>query len=110
MGDRDELRHKKTSAPPPFLLSQKAHIQRLASGLTGCINIDTNLQPTDPSIKPTVRGEDCTAIILGLGFGTNTVEQAMDKGRISRNPERPERSEPADSEHYPARLAISDGW
>jgi len=75
-------------------LSQKAHIQRLASGLTGCINIDTNLQPTDPSIKPTVRGEDCTAIILGLGFGTNTVEQAMDKGRISRNPERPERPEP----------------
>lgn len=59
--------------------------------LNGCINIDTHLQPIDPAVQAVVTGEDCSLIILGLGAGTNTVEQAMANGQMRRDPERPER-------------------
>ena len=58
--------------------------------LNGCINIDTRLQPIDPAVQAVVTGEDCSYIILGLGAGTNTVEQAMANGLMRRDPERPE--------------------
>lgn len=58
--------------------------------LAGCIDIKTQLQPINPSVQDIVTGEDCSPIIFGLGFGTNTVEKAMANGLIARNPERPE--------------------
>jgi hypothetical protein len=70
----------------------------LAAGLLallpGCINIETQTQPINPLVKSLASGQDCSPIILGFGTGTNTVQQAMEKGEIARNPERPERVEP----------------
>jgi len=42
--------------------------------LSGCINIDPQLQPVNPSVKAVIQGRDCVPIFLSLGFGTNTVE------------------------------------
>lgn len=47
-----------------------------ASMLTGCIDIETDLLPVDTSVQPVVVGRDCTPIVLGFGFGHNTIEQA----------------------------------
>ena len=48
----------------------------LAFLTSGCININTRLQPEDTSVKEVLRGEDCVHIILGFGFGTATIERA----------------------------------
>ena len=48
---------------------------------SGCINITTRLQPEDTSIKESLQGSDCVPIILGFGFGTTTIEQAMADAR-----------------------------
>jgi hypothetical protein len=49
--------------------------------LSGCINIATELQPTNPDVKGVLLGEDCTPIVLGLGLGTNRIEDALKDGR-----------------------------
>ena len=49
--------------------------------LSGCINITTELQPSNPDVKDALMGEDCTPIVLGLGLGTNRVEHALKDGR-----------------------------
>ena len=49
--------------------------------LSGCINIRTEVQPTNADIQGVLLGEDCTPIVLGLGFGTNTIEYALKDGR-----------------------------
>jgi hypothetical protein len=61
--------------------------------LTGCLNLEAHLAPINPSVKPTLIGEDCTPIVFGIGIGTSTVETAMKNGgppvqhyRISLNP------------------------
>ena len=49
--------------------------------LSGCINITTELQPSNPEVKGILMGEDCTPIVLGMGLGTNTIEGAKKDGR-----------------------------
>lgn len=49
--------------------------------LSGCINISTELQPSNTDVKGVLLGEDCTPIVLGMGFGTNTIEGATRDGR-----------------------------
>jgi hypothetical protein len=51
-------------------------------GLSGCINITTELQPSNPDVKDVLMGEDCTPIVLGLGLGTNRIENALKDGRV----------------------------
>lgn len=48
--------------------------------LAGCMSISSQTQPVNVAVQSLVSGEDCTPIILGMGFGTNTVEQAMSNG------------------------------
>jgi len=43
----------------------------------GCINITSQVTPENESVPAAFSGSDCSYIILGVGFGTNTVEQAM---------------------------------
>lgn len=45
--------------------------------LSGCINISNQISPDDPTVKPLTEGSDCSYILFGLGYGTNTVETAM---------------------------------
>lgn len=45
--------------------------------LGGCINISSRITPENQTVKPMTEGSDCSYIIFGFGFGTNTVEQAM---------------------------------
>ncbi|HEY6086009.1 MAG TPA: hypothetical protein VIU63_11490 [Nitrospira sp.] len=49
--------------------------------LSGCINITTELQPSNTDVKGVLQGQDCTPIVLGMGFGTNTIEEAKKDGR-----------------------------
>jgi len=49
--------------------------------LSGCINIATELQPSNLDVKDVLMGEDCTPIVLGLGLGTNRIEYALKDGR-----------------------------
>ena len=49
--------------------------------LSGCINISTEVQPTNADVAGVLLGEDCTPIILGMGLGTNTIENAQKDGR-----------------------------
>jgi hypothetical protein len=49
----------------------------LALLIAGCVDISTDLQPVNPSVNPVLMGEDCVQIILGFGFGHNTVEGAQ---------------------------------
>jgi len=48
--------------------------------LSGCMQIRTELQLKNADVKPLLEGRDCLPIIGGLGFGTNTVEEAMRHG------------------------------
>ncbi|HEX6531414.1 MAG TPA: hypothetical protein VF019_02220 [Nitrospira sp.] len=43
----------------------------------GCINVSTRLQPEDLSVKEVLRGTDCVPIVLGIGFGTASIDKAM---------------------------------
>jgi hypothetical protein len=43
----------------------------------GCINVSTRLQPEDSSVKEVLRGTDCVPIVLGIGFGTASIDKAM---------------------------------
>src|SRR5829696_989047 len=58
----------------------------LPVALSGCINIANQLQPVNADVKEVLKGEDCTPIVLGMAFGTNTVEEAMQDGRIVKDP------------------------
>jgi hypothetical protein len=49
--------------------------------LSGCINITNELQPSNADVKGVLQGQDCTPIVLGMGLGTNTIEEAMKDGR-----------------------------
>ena len=49
--------------------------------LSACINITNELQPNNSDVQAVLMGEDCTPIVLGLGFGTNTIENALKDGR-----------------------------
>ena len=48
-----------------------------ASVLTGCVSITTDLQPVNADVQPALVGEDCSPIVLGFGFGHNTVATAQ---------------------------------
>ena|SRR5690349_3802282 len=48
---------------------------------SACINITNELQPGNSDVQAVLMGEDCTPIVLGLGFGTNTIENALKDGR-----------------------------
>ena len=39
--------------------------------LSGCINITTELQPSNTDVQGVLLGEDCTPVVLGVGLGTN---------------------------------------
>lgn len=49
--------------------------------LSGCINITTELQPSNADVQGVLMGEDCSPIVLGMGLGTNTIENALKDGR-----------------------------
>jgi hypothetical protein len=49
--------------------------------LSGCINITTELQQSNPDVQDVLLGEDCTPVVLGMGLGTNTIEGAKRDGR-----------------------------
>jgi len=44
--------------------------------LAGCINISTQLQPEDKSVKGTETWSECVPIIFGLGAGTLDVRSS----------------------------------
>lgn len=46
----------------------------------GCINVSIRLQPEDSSVKEVLRGTDCVPIVLGIGFGTASIANAMAYG------------------------------
>lgn len=53
-------------------------IASVASLLSGCVNISSNITLENPSVKPLLEGSQCTYVILGLfGAGTNSIEGAM---------------------------------
>ena len=52
----------------------------------GCINITNELQPSNPDVKAVLIGEDCSPIVLGMGLGTNTIENAKKDGRLIGEP------------------------
>jgi hypothetical protein len=54
--------------------------------LSGCINITNELQPSNPDVKGVLIGQDCTPIVLGMGLGTNTIEDAKKDGRVLGDP------------------------
>ena len=54
--------------------------------LSSCINITTELQPSNAEVKDVLMGEDCTPIVLGLGLGTNRIEHALKDGRLYGEP------------------------
>jgi hypothetical protein len=54
--------------------------------LSGCINITNELQPNNPEVQAVLIGEDCSPIVLGMGLGTNTIENAKKDGRILGDP------------------------
>lgn len=45
--------------------------------LSGCINISNQISPDNPTVKPLTEGSDCSYVLFGFGYGTNTVEVAM---------------------------------
>lgn len=47
--------------------------------LTGCISIDTHLQPINQTVNAVLIGTDCTPILFGFGAGVNRVEKATAK-------------------------------
>jgi len=49
------------------------------------------MQPINPAVKASVAGRDCSPIILGFGFGDNTVEQAMVKNLTNPGSVHPDR-------------------
>ena len=65
-----------------------------AFALSGCINIETQLQPINADIKALANGKDCSLIFAGLGYGVNSVEQAMKNG-LSGMSDRATYSQPA---------------
>jgi hypothetical protein len=58
----------------------------LAMLLSGCINITNELQPSNPGVQAVLIGADCSPIVLGMGLGTNTIENAMKDGRVLGDP------------------------
>ena len=50
--------------------------------VSGCINITNEIQPSDPDVQGILMGEDCSPIVLGIGLGTNTIENAKKDGRL----------------------------
>jgi hypothetical protein len=53
----------------------------------GCVYITTDLQPVNPDVQAALVGEDCSPIVLGFGFGHNTVANAQ-RDNILRADER----------------------
>ena len=54
--------------------------------LSGCINITNEVQPSNSDVQAVLMGEDCTPIVLGMGLGTNTIENAKKDGRVLGEP------------------------
>ncbi len=48
-----------------------------ASLIIGCVNITTDLTPVNPDVQAILVGRDCSYIVLGFGFGHNTVANAQ---------------------------------
>jgi len=48
--------------------------------LSGCMQIRTELQMKNPEVKPLLKGRDCVTLIMGLGYGANTIEEALKHG------------------------------
>ena len=51
--------------------------------LSGCFAVRTELQ-FDPAVEAAAYGDDCTAIIFGIGFGANSLEAAKREAGITR--------------------------
>ena len=45
--------------------------------LMGCVSITNRITPEDLSVKPMAEGKTCMYTLFELGYGNNTVEQAM---------------------------------
>ena len=45
--------------------------------LVGCVSITNRITPEDLSVKPIAEGKTCMDTLFELGYGNNTVEQAM---------------------------------
>ena len=45
--------------------------------LGGCVNISSRITAENQAVKPMTEGSDCSYAVMGFGYGTNTVEQAM---------------------------------
>ena len=46
--------------------------------MTGCVNWSSQLMPENRAVKSFLAGSDCSYMFFGFGFGTNTIEQAME--------------------------------
>jgi hypothetical protein len=53
--------------------------------LSGCMNLTLHTSQTNPSVKPVLAGSDCIPIILGFGFGTATVDEAVKEGSMEED-------------------------
>ena len=56
--------------------------------MAGCINVSTRLQPEDSSVNEVLRGNDCVPIVLGIGFGTASIDKAMADAHPIEDPRR----------------------
>lgn len=45
--------------------------------LGGCVNISSRITSENQAVKPMTEGSDCSYAVMGFGYGSNTVEQAM---------------------------------
>jgi hypothetical protein len=48
---------------------------------SSCIDINMRTQPEDTSVREVLFGDDCVPIVLGMGFGTATIEPAKANGK-----------------------------
>ena len=48
--------------------------------LSGCMDVDSHLTPTNPQVAETLKGQDCLPVILGISVGTITVDAARKAG------------------------------
>jgi len=50
--------------------------------MAGCYSIETQTRAIDHTVPAVATGADCSPIILGIGFGTNTVQRATLQKRV----------------------------
>lgn len=52
--------------------------------LGGCMNITTSIQPENTAVREIWEASDCVPIILGLAYGTATVEGALAEQMVTK--------------------------